>query len=451
MKRRILSCLAVLLLLASLSPAASAATWTMLRPGSFTAVAVTPSDNTGAPNEIFAATLVDNVYGAAVLKSASGGYSWSVSLPGRAFALSADPFNRGTVYAATETGLYRTTDHGATWSLLNPGIHQWILVNPADPLVLHGDRATSYDGGATWTGSYLPPLAGTTPPEMFHLKVSAANPAVLLKVEANVAYRSTDGGATWTAYPLGVVDTVEADPVDENYWYTGSCGGGATRFFPGGSASLPPMWSHGHSMAVNPNAHNELYMVSEGDGVSASFDFGATWSAFGTLPTGYGRIPEGRMIIDGTEGKIYVPTFAGLFRAPVGRPCTDADGDGYFVESYCGTAVDCNDGNASIHPNATETLLDGIDQNCDGLDLTIKVTAASWSSTTKVLLVDATSSYGPSAALTLGGYGPMTYVVPKKGTPKWTLSVPSVAANPGTVTVTGPEGSVSAAVKASRR
>ena len=46
--------------------------------------------------------------------------------------------------------------------------------------------------------------------------------------------------------------------------------------------------------------------------------------------------------------------------------CTDTDGDGFYAESGCGTAVDCNDNNAAVRPGAAEVCDDGIDNDCDG-------------------------------------------------------------------------------------
>ena len=51
--------------------------------------------------------------------------------------------------------------------------------------------------------------------------------------------------------------------------------------------------------------------------------------------------------------------------------CVDADTDGYFSQAGCGTAVDCNDANAAVHPGASENTAglcaDGQDNDCNGL------------------------------------------------------------------------------------
>jgi MYXO-CTERM domain-containing protein len=50
---------------------------------------------------------------------------------------------------------------------------------------------------------------------------------------------------------------------------------------------------------------------------------------------------------------------------------TDADGDGFGDDSPATdvtAGTDCNDADATIHPGATETAGDGIDQDCDGSD-----------------------------------------------------------------------------------
>ena len=45
--------------------------------------------------------------------------------------------------------------------------------------------------------------------------------------------------------------------------------------------------------------------------------------------------------------------------------CLDADGDGYFAQTGCGTPLDCNDNDPNTFPGANE-VCDGADNNCDG-------------------------------------------------------------------------------------
>jgi bacillopeptidase F len=84
-------------------------------------------------------------------------------------------------------------------------------------------------------------------------------------------------------------------------------------------------------------------------------------------------------------------------------PPGDLDGDGY------GSGRDCNDHDAAVHPGAVERSRDGIDQDCNGFDLTISVKYAVYAHDGSALRLRATSQYGESAALEIVDLGPMTW------------------------------------------
>jgi bacillopeptidase F len=123
--------------------------------------------------------------------------------------------------------------------------------------------------------------------------------------------------------------------------------------------------------------------------------------------------------------------------------CTDSDGDGYFAEGDCGPARDCDDSNASIYPGAAEVKFDGVDQDCNGYDLTIQIVEATYSIKRATLSVKATSGLGATAELTLVGYGRMTW---NRKTSRWEISVRENT-KPDKITVSGIEGSAMATVK----
>jgi serine protease AprX len=68
----------------------------------------------------------------------------------------------------------------------------------------------------------------------------------------------------------------------------------------------------------------------------------------------------GHGLIDATAA---LAALDGVLGAPA---CRDGDGDGYYPTNGCGTALDCNDGDPTIHPGAAEQPGDGVDQDCDG-------------------------------------------------------------------------------------
>ena len=121
--------------------------------------------------------------------------------------------------------------------------------------------------------------------------------------------------------------------------------------------------------------------------------------------------------------------------------CTNADSDGYYAEAGYGTAQDCDDTDATIYPSALETKHDGIDQDCNGYDLTIDITKALYTAKKDTLSVEATSDLGKNANLECVDYGVMKWNNKQQN---WTIFVRNAGGNLGVVTVSGVEGSETA-------
>ena len=103
-----------------------------------------------------------------------------------------------------ESGVYKSTDRGNTWSAVNTGLPvTWVLsglaVAPSNPSVLYRSNLSSpvsitTDGGASWSPT------GTPPASLGALAVSATNPSIVYAVAMagpQPLYISQDAGQTW--------------------------------------------------------------------------------------------------------------------------------------------------------------------------------------------------------------------------------------------------------------
>ena len=123
--------------------------------------------------------------------------------------------------------------------------------------------------------------------------------------------------------------------------------------------------------------------------------------------------------------------YASLTTDGGGTQLIDNDGDGFMSD------LDCNDNDASINPGAVEIKDDGIDQNCNGYDLTIKIVKAQYSAKRDSLAVTATSALGKAAKLELDSYGPMKW---SNKNSSWSITVRNIDGNPVFIAVVGVEG-----------
>jgi len=182
--------------------------------------------------------------GGAVIVSQDGGASWRLESgvlpdPAAVLDLAVDPSRSELVFAATEAGLFRSSDGGSTWRSLGidprAGRVSAVAIDPTNGnhVLASIDRVgmwESDDGGETW-GSRA---AGLEPNPVIHdIVFDPSNPARLYASDnASGAYRSQDGGRTWERINAGLTMralTGMAITSDGQHLYTASLGGGVFR------------------------------------------------------------------------------------------------------------------------------------------------------------------------------------------------------------------------------
>lgn len=247
-------------------------------------------------------TVYAGTYGTGLFKSTDGGMTWAAAgagLPGSdvlwidhlTFVFH-DPANLLAVAVDRRTwqsGLYRSTDGGATWvavfSYPGPAVLSGLELGPGNPLLIYliADRALfkSGDDGATWITLTIPP--GTGP-----FAVDPNNPDVVYAGGTDV-FKSTDGGTTWAPSGRGLINTsvaelaIDAGPANTLYAVRSKYRNYSELF---GSQDNGRNWiSLGEipfcyfptAIVVDPSNSNTLYVGGEANGAFKSSDGGRSW------------------------------------------------------------------------------------------------------------------------------------------------------------------------------
>lgn len=205
-----------------------------------------------------------------VSKTTDGGATWhrdtlqtSASyMMGNSVAVS--PANRNHVYAAGYNGIfYRSTDAGATWTLLNSGLTNIYYIYDIAP---HPTNTNIIYLGSSSGGVHKTTNAGTTWTRMGTL--TSVNDVLVhprgpdtVYVGANAGfYKSTNAGATWVQQNGGLLDpyvtslAMNAGGRDSSFLFCGTHGGGMHRWY----LSLVPVEEQapgtaGLGLACTPN------------------------------------------------------------------------------------------------------------------------------------------------------------------------------------------------------
>ncbi|MFL6228378.1 MAG: VPS10 domain-containing protein [Pyrinomonadaceae bacterium] len=247
------------------------------------AIIVDPKD----ANRVFVAVL-GHPYGAneerGVFRSTDGGEHWQKVLykdeNTGAIALSFDPSNTQTIYAdlwaarqgpwengswqGPQSGLYKSTDGGATWHPINKGLPTFeqglgrigFCVAPSDPRTIFatvdakpeaGGIFRSDDAGETWTRVTNERRIWARGSDFAEIRVDPKNKDVLYAAAVET-YKSTDGGKTWVGW--------KGAPGGDDY----------------------------HTVWINPD-NPQIILLAVDQGAVVTVNGGETWSSWYNQPT----------------------------------------------------------------------------------------------------------------------------------------------------------------------
>jgi photosystem II stability/assembly factor-like uncharacterized protein len=149
---------------------------------------------------------------------------WVSVMPSGAAWVSSVGIDSGSqLYVATDAGIFRSPDGGATWTVPNATIEslrevQRFVFDPTEPSTVYGitlsgvlkstDRGESWRslGGSAGSLSYVTALA-----------LDPSSPQILYAGSGSALFKSTNGGAAWTRLDLGTqwpatIESIVVDP-----------------------------------------------------------------------------------------------------------------------------------------------------------------------------------------------------------------------------------------------
>jgi photosystem II stability/assembly factor-like uncharacterized protein len=296
------------------------------QPGADTVVAVDPNN---ASNILLASNFN-------LVRSTNGGSNFTPSASGLTAAytqaISVDPRNESIIYTSGAAGIFKSIDHGESWTSLLTGLNQFIAVDPFNSQTLYattsGTVRRSLNGGVAWEdfNTGLPTTSGgivadpLTPGTFYAVQgapykkvgtgawtiknsgLPAGTFAAFVAIDPNNAsvlytggsfgiYKSTNAGDSWTSAGNGLSASgaagISIDRFDSNHLlsWVNSSGFESTN---GGATWVPFTTTVGRQailLAFDPTAPGRIYNSSS-DAVERSNDGGKTWFS---LSNGLGR------------------------------------------------------------------------------------------------------------------------------------------------------------------
>ena len=261
--------------------------WTSIGPvnESISALAIDPLN----PTTLYIATA------SGIFKSTNGGTSWQAANTGLTSisvnAIAINPVNPTTLYASgyatgTQSAIFKSTNGATSWQTVTTGLYLsyafTIAIDPINPMILYvgtdfGGIFKSSNAGASWqtlnwNGVPSPIVSGVNA-----LAIDPVNTTTLYARTGEGVFKSTDAGASWQAINTGI-SALAIDPVNPATLYVGTDNGVFK------STDSGDHWqdtnAHAafvHTLAIDPITPTTVYAGTFGGGVFKSTDSGGHW------------------------------------------------------------------------------------------------------------------------------------------------------------------------------
>jgi photosystem II stability/assembly factor-like uncharacterized protein len=271
-----------------------------------------------------------------VLKSNDSGSTWSPANNGLAAvkiaSLAINPKSTSILYAGAQgTGrrIYKSVDGAATWNASGPEIEVFALaINPDNPAIVY---AASFSSTPDRTGIYKTTTAGEVWAEIpgspmdggrygpKALAIDSKMPDILYVSNYFEAYKSTNGGVSWTPFaPSSDIGFVVfcVNPQNSSIVYAGSAAWGVYRSTNGGTVWVPARSGlTGLSItgfALDPQNPATLYVASRSQ-LFKSVNGGFNWTKLG-----WSRLSIGHLAVDPQNPNTIYLASGGLYKSTDG-------------------------------------------------------------------------------------------------------------------------------------
>lgn len=237
------------------------------------------------PNTIYVGTgdrVSYGLHGIGVMKSIDGGNTWQTTALqwpfsdfARIYALEADPTDPQTIYAATDKGLYKTTDGFISVDRINNARAFDVRFKPNDPNILYYTAGSAF-WKSTDGGNNFAPIKTVSQPLMMRITVSKADPNRVYFSNRNELYQSYDSGNSFQSpkdisaidnglFGYCILSEQNPDVIYGGYFNTWkSTDNGSTwnaiTCFSGGSE----IHVDNHFAAINPLDPSSIYFCNDG-------------------------------------------------------------------------------------------------------------------------------------------------------------------------------------------